>query len=136
MPSRASRRTAPGEAACFRSYACVSATRFTRAASIRHRRQEPAQREPSRMDRNAVIRWIVIAAVMLVFWKWGLPLITGKSDKVQSVRTEAYVDAPGFVPDKIDPTTPDHPGPWDPKEGEICKIKGKRFDAELSTRGA
>ena len=32
------------------------------------------------MDRNTIIRWVVIAAAILVFWKWGLPLITGKSD--------------------------------------------------------
>jgi YidC/Oxa1 family membrane protein insertase len=88
------------------------------------------------MDRNAVIRWIVIAAVMLVFWKWGLPLITGKSDKVQTIPPETYVNAPGFVPDKDDPTTPDHPGAWEPPEGELCTIKGNRFDAELSSRGA
>ena len=89
------------------------------------------------MDRNAVIRWIVIAAVMIVFWKWGLPLITGKSgEAVQNLPTETYANAPGFVPDTFDPTTPEHPGQWDPKDGEVCKIKGNRFDAEMSTRGA
>src|SRR5262245_6157599 len=88
------------------------------------------------MDRNAVIRWIVIAAVMLIFWKWVLPAITGKTDKPQAVPEETYVNAPGFVADKLDAPTPDHPGPWEPVEGEICKIKGNRFDAELSTRGA
>jgi YidC/Oxa1 family membrane protein insertase len=88
------------------------------------------------MDRNAVIRWIVIAAVMLVAWKWLIPAVTGKSDKLQAVPEETYVNAPGFVPDKLDAPAPDHPGPWDPKEGELCKIKGNRFDAELSSRGA
>ena len=88
------------------------------------------------MDRNSVVRWIVIAAAVIVFWKWGMPLITGKSDHPQAVPEETYVTAPGFVPDVIDRSTPEHPAPWQPVEGEICKIKGNRFDAELSTRGA
>jgi hypothetical protein len=74
---------------------------------------------------------------MIVFWKWGLPLITGKSgEAVQSLPEETYVNAPGFVPDSFDPPTADHQGPWEPKDGEACKIKGNRFDAEMSTRGA
>ena len=87
------------------------------------------------MDRNAVIRWLVIAVAMFAFWKWGMPAITGKSDKTQSVPEEVYVNAPGYVPDAVDAPAPDGK-PWEPAEGEICKIKGKRFDAELSTRGA
>ncbi len=88
------------------------------------------------MDRNAVIRWIVIAAVVIVFMTWGWPLITGKNHKVQSIPEETYTNAPGFVPDTLDRPTTEHPGAWEPQEGEICKIKGNRYDAELSTRGA
>jgi YidC/Oxa1 family membrane protein insertase len=88
------------------------------------------------MDRNAVIRWLVIAVAMFAFWKWGMPAITGKSDKTQSnVPAELYANAPGFVPDAVDTPGPDGK-PWEPKEGEICKIAGKRFDAEMSSRGA
>ena len=87
------------------------------------------------MDRNSLLRVLAITAAVLLFWKFGLPLITGSSDKVQSVPEEAYVNAPGFVPDTLD--APAEPGkPNQPAEGEICKINGKRFDASLSTRGA
>jgi YidC/Oxa1 family membrane protein insertase len=88
------------------------------------------------MDRNAVIRWIVIAVVVFVAWKWVLPAVGGKSDKRQDVAEETYTNAPSFTPDVLDPSTPEHPGRWEPKEGEICKIKGNRFDAEMSSRGA
>jgi YidC/Oxa1 family membrane protein insertase len=83
------------------------------------------------MDRSTVLRWLVIAAAVFLFWQFGLPLITGKSDKVQSLPDETYVDAPGFVPDVLDPH-----GPHEPTEGETCKIQGNRFDAMLSSRGA
>ncbi len=73
---------------------------------------------------------------MFAFWKWGMPAITGKSDKVQSnVPEELYANGPGFVPDAVDSPAPGGPA-WEPKEGELCKIKGKRFEAEMSTRGA
>ncbi len=87
------------------------------------------------MDRNSLLRVLIIAAAVLVFWKWGLPLFTGSSDKPQSLPEEAYVNQPGFVPDALDP--PAEPGkPNKPAEGELCKLDGKRFDAVLSTRGA
>ncbi|MDF2694818.1 MAG: Inner rane protein translocase component YidC, long form, partial [Labilithrix sp.] len=87
------------------------------------------------MDRNSLLRVLAIAAAVLLFWKFGLPLVTGSSDKTQSVPEEAYINAPGFVPDTLDP-----PAEKDkankPVEGEVCKIDGNRFDALLSTRGA
>src|SRR5438105_4284372 len=83
------------------------------------------------MDRNAIIRGLVIAAVLRVFWKWGMPLISGKSsEKGQEAPSETYVNAPDFVPDTIDD------GKAQPPEGQICRIKGNRFEAELSSRGA
>jgi YidC/Oxa1 family membrane protein insertase len=83
------------------------------------------------MDRNTVIRWIAIAAVIFAFWKWGLPLITGKSsERVQNVPAEEYKNAPDFVPDVIDD------GKSQPPEGQICKLRGNRYEAELSSRGA
>lgn len=86
------------------------------------------------MDRNSVLRWIVIAAGILLFWKFGMPMLTGSGKKEQELPPETYVDAPGFVGDVIDP--PLNGKPNEPTEGEICKIQGERFDALLSTRGA
>ena len=87
------------------------------------------------MDRSSVARLLVIAAAVILFWKFGLPLITGGGDKAQTIPDETYVNAPGFVPDVIDP--PVEPGvPNRPSDGEICKIQGNRFDALLSSRGA
>jgi YidC/Oxa1 family membrane protein insertase len=87
------------------------------------------------MDRNSVLRWVVIAAAILLFWKFGMPLISGSNDKGQMVPTEAYANAPGFVPDAVDP--PVNPNEINkPAEGELCTVKGTRFDATLSTRGA
>jgi len=87
------------------------------------------------MDRNSLLRVLAIAAAVLLFWKFGLPLITGSHDKVQSLPEEVYVNAPGFVPDALDAPVEDNK-PNHPPEGELCKIDGKRFDATLSTRGA
>jgi YidC/Oxa1 family membrane protein insertase len=87
------------------------------------------------MDRNSLLRVIVIAAAVLLFYKFGLPLFTGSNEKTQSVPEEVYTDAPGFVPDALDPRV-DKDKPNTPPEGELCKIDGKRFDALLSTRGA
>ena len=82
------------------------------------------------MDRSSLARVALIAVALLLFWFYGLPLLQGKTDKPQAVPPEVYASAPDFVPDAID----DPPG--QPTEGTLCKIKGNRFDAELSTRGA
>ena len=87
------------------------------------------------MDRNSLLRVLVIAGALLLFWKFGLPMITGSNEKPQSLPEESYVNAPGFVPDKLDPPL-EQGKPNAPPEGELCKIDGKRFDATLSTRGA
>jgi YidC/Oxa1 family membrane protein insertase len=87
------------------------------------------------MDRNSILRVVVIAAALILFWKFGLPLITGSNDKPQQLVEESYVNAPGFVPDRIDP--PAEPGkPNEPNDGALCKIDGIRFDATLAERGA
>lgn len=88
------------------------------------------------MDRSSLIRTVGIFLAILLFWKYGLPLITGKHDTVQSIPGETYVNAPDFVPDAFDPPQEGHDWPWKPQEGEICKIRGNRFDAEMSSRGA
>ena len=82
------------------------------------------------MDRSSLARVALIAVAILLFWTYGLPPLRGKTDKVQAVPPETYANAPDFVPDAIDET------PGQPQEGTLCKVKGNRFDAELSTRGA
>ena len=89
------------------------------------------------MDRSSVLRWGVIAVAILLFWKFGLPLITGSNDKPQalSVPSETYVNGPDFVPDVLDPSVKDGQ-PNKPVEGDLCKISGERYNAVFSARGA
>jgi YidC/Oxa1 family membrane protein insertase len=91
------------------------------------------------MDRNTVVRWAVISLLAFAFMKWGMPLISGKHEgSSQHLPTKIYVNAPGFAPDAVDPPTrgagaaPEVPA----QAEELCRIKGNRFDAELSSRGA
>src|SRR5580693_7638271 len=85
------------------------------------------------MDRNTIVRWIVIASIML----GGYWMFNGRksSDHLQELPSETYVDAPGFAPDVLD-VAPGKAPPPRPPEGEICTIRGHRFEADLSTRGA
>src|SRR5262245_53651704 len=86
------------------------------------------------MDRNSLLRVLLIAGALLLVWQFG-PKLFGSSDKTQSLPEETYVNQPGFVPDALDaPAVPGQPNK--PTEGELCKIDGNRFDAVLSTRGA
>lgn len=87
------------------------------------------------MDRNSLLRVLAIAAAVLLFWKFGLPLITGSSEKPQALPEESYVNEPSFTPDRMDPPV-EKDQPNSPAEGELCKVDGRRFDATLSTRGA
>ncbi len=87
------------------------------------------------MDRNSLLRVGLIALAVLLFWQFGMPLISGSSDKVQSLPEEAYVNAPDFVADAIDP--PAEKGQVNrPLEGDLCKLDGVRYDATFSSRGA
>ncbi len=90
------------------------------------------------MDRSTIVRWVVIAVAVIVFWKWGMPLLSGKGggDSVQNVPADRYTTAPEFPPDEIDKQTGDLIDPAAPKWGEACKVRGARFEATLSTRGA
>jgi YidC/Oxa1 family membrane protein insertase len=90
------------------------------------------------MERSSVLRWGVIAIAIFAFYKWGWPLISGQSNKAPAVATvEAPIlSSPDFAPDVIDaPVTPGKANPT-PPEGEVCVIKGTRYEAELSSRGA
>jgi len=86
------------------------------------------------MERSSVLRWGVIAIAILLFYKFGWPLISGQSgDKalVTSAPAVAQISPPGFPPDRIDAA-----GTPPPPEGDLCTIKGVRFEAELTSRGA
>jgi len=97
------------------------------------------------MDRNTILRWVLIAGVVLLALKF-LPRLWGggdsDSDKAQWERMcngarcipeETYADAPDFAPDAFDPPRKDAV-PAAPEKK--CAIYGKRFHAELSSRGA
>ena len=81
------------------------------------------------MDRNSLGRLLFIAAIVIGGY---LFLSRRSSDNTQSLPPETYVSAPGFAPDVVDAQPPPPP----PPPGEICTIRGPRFEAELSTRGA
>lgn len=86
------------------------------------------------IDKSTILRWVLIAAVLILAWKFG-PQVTGcNNNKAQELPLETYESAPGYVPDAVEKPIGD--GPNKPQEGELCKIAGVRYDAELSTRGA
>lgn len=93
------------------------------------------------MDRNTLIRTVVIFGAIILIWKFVLPMFTGGGSKgtSQAVAEEIYVNAPDFAPDPMvepEPTPDPNAPPPVYAEPESCKIKGNRFSAELSTRGA
>jgi YidC/Oxa1 family membrane protein insertase len=85
------------------------------------------------MDRNSIVRLIVIAGLMFgAYWLfWGRKA----SDHPQQIPAETYVNAPDVAPDVLD-VQPGQPKPLPPPEGKLCTIHGNRFNAELSSRGA
>ncbi|MFO0664438.1 MAG: membrane protein insertase YidC [Polyangiaceae bacterium] len=83
------------------------------------------------MDRNTLLRWLLIAGVMFGIYYF---FFKGPSKKGQSLPEEHYVSAPGFIADRIDPAVNGVPNA--PMEGEICRIKGDKWNADLSSRGA
>jgi len=88
------------------------------------------------MDRDRIVRFLLIAFAAFAAWKWLLPGIMGKREAgIQPIPEEVYVSAPDFVPDIIDPR-PDGSLPTPPPEGDLCRVHGNRYEAELSSRGA
>ncbi len=90
------------------------------------------------MDRSSLVRVLGMALLALVAYKYLGPALGfgGKADTAQAVPAETYLSAPDFAPDTIDPPAAGEKAPATPPEGTLCRIKGMRFDAELSTRGA
>jgi len=88
------------------------------------------------MDRNALVRTVLIFGVILLLWKVVWPMVGGESkNKEQLLPAETYVDAPDFAPDPIVEKVAAG-APQVPLVEETCRIQGNRFDADLSTRGA
>jgi YidC/Oxa1 family membrane protein insertase len=85
------------------------------------------------MDRNTIVRWILIAAIMLGGYWFFYGRKAGETP--QQIPQETYSDAPDFAPDVLD-VQPGKPVPPRPPPGELCSIRGNRFDAEMSSRGA
>jgi YidC/Oxa1 family membrane protein insertase len=90
------------------------------------------------MDRSSLVRVIGIALLFFLAYKYLGPSVGlgSKAESSQNIPAEAYIDAPGFAPDDIDALAPGQTAPVAPPEGALCTIKGHRFDAQLSTRGA
>lgn len=88
------------------------------------------------MDRNTLLRWVVIAGFGVFIYAYVWPRLTGSGAKHQPLPEERYTNAPGFVPDVLDVVGPNETRPLLPPEGELCTIQGLRFVAELSSRGA
>ncbi len=88
------------------------------------------------MDRNTLLRWALIGLAGFLIFQFGPKLFGGKSTPPPNIATVSYVNAPGFTPDGVDPVPAGQIGPWKPEPGEICSVKGKLFEAELTTRGA
>ncbi len=73
------------------------------------------------MDRGSIAKWLLLGAALVLFFIYGLPLITGKSSSGE--RQPLSI---------IDTSAP----AGDRPEEKTCTLKGPRFTAELSTRGA
>ncbi|HEY8088536.1 MAG TPA: membrane protein insertase YidC, partial [Polyangiaceae bacterium] len=82
------------------------------------------------MDRNTIVRWILIAGLMGIGWYFFFGKKSTEHAGAASPSLEAYVDAPGFAPDLAEGAMTAAP------PGEACTIRGNRFQAEMSSRGA
>jgi YidC/Oxa1 family membrane protein insertase len=94
------------------------------------------------MDRNSLIRTVIIFGGILLLWKVVLPkfgFFGGDKGNAQAIVDPTYVNAPDFGPDPMV-----EPAPVADANGvaptfaapTTCKIKGNRFAATTSSRGA
>jgi YidC/Oxa1 family membrane protein insertase len=85
------------------------------------------------MDSSSLSRLFLVAAILI----GGYFFFFNKKPNAQAqgLPAETYINAPGFAPDTID-IVPGMPSPPPPAPGDICTIRGNRFTAELTSRGA
>ena len=94
------------------------------------------------MDRNSLVRTLVIFGIILLLWKVVLPkfgFFGGEKGNAQSIAEVTYTNAPDFAPDPIvEPApAPDATGAVPTFQApQTCNIKGNRFTATFSSRGA
>jgi len=90
------------------------------------------------MDRSSLVRILLLALLVVGgFYYLGPGMgLGGKKEASQPIGLESYVNAPGFAPDDVDSVPAGEPTPAPAVEGTLCYIKGDRFDAVLSGRGA
>ncbi len=87
------------------------------------------------MDRDTLLRWSVIALAGILFWQFGMPLLRGdKSEAMQTIAAEHYVNAPGFRADILDSNSPGAAASGE--ADELCELNGGRYVAQFSSRGA
>jgi YidC/Oxa1 family membrane protein insertase len=86
------------------------------------------------MDRNTFLRWILISGLMAFGYFVVIPMFKGHQGDAQPIPQETYANAPGFGGDWFDQGG--HTKADQAPEGELCEIKGNRYRAQLSTRGA
>src|SRR5262245_30300606 len=72
------------------------------------------------MERSSLLRWVLIAAALFLFIRYGWPAITGKNADAEK--------QPLNLAESNQPT--------ERAEEKLCRIDGQRFTAELSTHGA
>jgi YidC/Oxa1 family membrane protein insertase len=75
------------------------------------------------MERSSLLRWVLIGAAVFLLIQFGLPALTGKKSggpsELQPLGARDDLAAPAA----------------ERKAEELCKLTGKRFVAELSTKG-
>jgi YidC/Oxa1 family membrane protein insertase len=69
------------------------------------------------MERGNILKWLFIGLAILLFFQFGMPLISGKGG------------------DEVQPYVVDTQAPSDRTAEEVCVIETERFKAELSSRG-
>jgi len=75
------------------------------------------------MDRGSLAKWLLLGAALVMFFIYGLPLITGTGSGAEARQPLSSIN------DKIGPA-------GDRPEEKTCSLKGPRFTAEVSSRGA
>jgi len=76
------------------------------------------------MERSSLIRWLLIGAALFLFLQFGLPAIQGDTGTGSPTQPFAGI--------KDDTAPPEE----ERKTENVCALKGDRFEAQLTTKGA